>query len=104
MTVFRGNVGIKRGETETRPGVFTPEIDEIDVIGELRSARVGWAEQKQGDRVSLRHTLSMITPEGSDIDINEVVYVIWRGRKHAVTAIEYKHPRIELSLGGLYNG
>lgn len=104
MTQFRGKVGINRGYEETKPGVYTPVVVEIDVIGELRSLKVGWQAQAQADSVSLRHVLSMIVPEDSDIGIEEAVYVVWRAVKWAVTAIEYKSPRIELSLGGRYNG
>jgi len=47
--------------------------------------------------------LSIITPEDSIINFTEVVYIWWQGRKWSVRSIEYKRPRIELTLGGLYN-
>lgn len=104
MAQFRGKVGIRRGYNQTKPGVYTSDIEEIDVIGELRFPKVGWRPQDQAGSVSLRNTLSMIIPEGSDIGIEEAVYIIWRDIKWTVTSIEYKPPRVELGFGGRYNG
>ena len=104
MARFWGKIGIKRNLQETAPGVLKREIEEIEVSGEIRNLSVRWSEQSQGDRLSLRHVLSILTPEDSDIDFTEVVYIIWKSRKWTVTSIEYKPPRVELGLGGLYNG
>ena len=104
MTKFRGSIGIDRGSVETSPGIFEPTIEEVEVTGEMRNQSARWRSHEQGDSVSARHALSVVTPESSIIDFSEVVYVIWQSRKWSVVSIEYKRPRIELTLGGLYNG
>jgi len=103
MSRFWGNVGINRGYVETAPGVHTEDIVEIEVMGEMRNigARLPNANQREG--VTARHVLSLINPEDFEIDFTEAVYIWWQNRKWAVVAIEYKRPRVELSLGGLYN-
>ena len=103
MSRFRGPIGINRGYTQTAPGVSENRIEEVTVMGEIRSAKARWSQQSMNDTVSLRHVLSVVTPEDSDIDFNAVVYVVWKGAKWAVTAIQYMRPRIELTLGGMYN-
>lgn len=104
MTRFRGPIGINRGVVETAPGIFTPYIDEVVVYGEIRNVGTRWSQQNASETVKAQHLLSVVTPEDSDIDFNEVVYVYWKRRKWAVTSIKYARPRVDLTLGGLYNG
>ena len=105
MSKFSGSIGINRGAIETAPGIFDPSIEEVEVVGEIRNQVARWQSHEQRDTVSARHVLSIVTPEDSmQIDFTEVVYIIWLGRKWSVVAIQYKRPRIELTLGGLYNG
>jgi hypothetical protein len=104
MTKFRGSIGIDRGSVETSPGIFEPNIEEVEITGEMRNLSARWQSHEQRDSVSARHVLSIVTPENSIIDFSEVVYIIWQMRKWSVVSIEYKRPRIELALGGLYNG
>ncbi len=104
MTRFRGSIGINRGSVETSPGIFEPSIEELEVTGEMRNPSARWPAHQQGGSVSARHALSIVTPEDSIVDYTEVVYVIWQSQKWSVVSIQYKRPRIELTLGGLYNG
>lgn len=104
MAKFWGPIGIKRGSRETDPGIFEEVIEEVEVAGEMRNLRTRWQGHEQRDTVSAKHILSVVTPEDSIIDFTEVVYVVWQGRKWSTVAIQYKRPRVELTLGGLYNG
>ena len=104
MSKFRGSIGINRGSVETSPGIFEPSIEELEVTGEMRNLSAKWRSHEQRESVSIRHALSIVTPEDSIIDYTEVVYVIWQSQKWSVVSIEYKRPRIELALGGVYNG
>jgi len=105
MSKFRGSIGINRGTVETdSPGVFEREIEEVEVTGEIRNIGARWQNAEQRDTISARHVLSIVTPEDSIINFTEVVYIVWQSTKFSVTSIEYKRPRIELALGGLYNG
>jgi hypothetical protein len=104
MTKFRGSIGIDRGSVETSPGIFEPSIEEVEVTGEMRNMSARWQDHEQRDTVSARHVLSIVTPEDSIIDFAEVVYIIWQSQKWSVRSIQYKRPRIELTLGGKYNG
>ena len=104
MTKFRGSIGINRGSNETDPGIFVPEIEELEVTGEIRLSGPRWPHAGMREGLKARHVLSIVTPEDSIIDFTEVVYIWWQGRKWSVVTIEYKRPRIELTFGELYNG
>lgn len=104
MTRFRGIIGLNRGPVESSPGIFEESIDELEVVGDLMSLGLRWPGAGMQDGLSAKHILSIITPEDESVDFNEVVYVEWNGRKWNVVSIEFKRPRINLTLGGLYNG
>ena len=100
---FSGNIGIARGPQETSAGIYQEQFDEIDVKGTMRRSSARWPNMKSNE-VRAKHILSIIPPESSTVDINEVVYVWWKGRRWSVIDIGAEPPRILLSLGGLYNG
>ena len=104
MARYLGNIGINRGIFETSPGIPEVLIEEVEVQGEMRSLGLRWPEAGMGDQLSARHILSIVTPEDTIIDFTEVVWIEWQGRKWDVDSIEYKRPRVELGLGGLYSG
>lgn len=104
MTKFRGNIGLNRGPVESDPGIFSQVIEDVEVTGELLNLGLHWQGVAVQDSLSAKHILSIITPEDESVEFNEVVYVEWHGRKWNVVNIEYKRPRINLTLGGLYNG
>jgi hypothetical protein len=104
MTKFRGLIGINRGTQETTPGVHEQVIDEIEVTGEMRNPSVRWQSSEQHESTALRHILSIVTPESDLLQFYEAVYIIWQGIKWSITGVEYKRPRVELSLGSKYNG
>jgi len=104
MTRFWGNIGINRGTQTTAPGIIENVIEEMKVKGEIRNVKASWSQQAMNDGIRMQHLLSVVTPEDSEIDFNEVVYIVWQGRKWAVTSIQYNRPRVELTMGGLYNG
>ena len=100
---FSGKIGIARGSEEISPGVYEEQFDEIEVTGTVRRDSARWSSMKSRE-ARARHILSIIPPESSTVDINEVVYIWWKNRRWSVVDIEYIHPRVNLTLGGLYNG
>jgi hypothetical protein len=104
MTKFRGNIGLNRGPVESDPGIFSQVIEDVEVTGEMLNLGLGWQGVGMQDSLSAKHILSIIIPEEESVEFNEVVYVEWHSRRWNVTSIEYKRPRINLTLGGLYNG
>lgn len=104
MSRYWGSIGINRGLVESSPGVYEPNIEEIEVNGEIRSIGARWQNAKLGETIRARHVLSIVTPEDSISDFAETVYIWWQTKRWSVVSIEYKRPRVELSLGGLYNG
>jgi len=100
---FSGKIGIALGPKETSPGIHEEQFKEIEVTGTVRRDNARWSSMKSRD-ARAKHILSMFPPESSTVDINEVVYIWWKNRRWSVIDIEYLPPRVQLTLGGLYNG
>ncbi len=102
---YRGIVGVKGAPIETAPGVFVPDIIEHTVSGNMQTKGVRWrAGELSQDSVRANHVLSVIAPASMMDDFSDILYVEWQNRKWTVTTIEYAHPRIQLTLGGVYDG
>jgi hypothetical protein len=102
---YSGYIGVKNDPVEVRPGVFTQDISEIEVSGQLKPKPWRWsAGELAQDKATAGHIISIIAPESTIGDWGEVLYATWQGRKWAVKSVEYARPRINLTLGGYYNG
>lgn len=105
MPRYVGRVGVRQDAVETEPGIYTEGIEEISVQGELRLERLGWrGGELSQDKPRARHVVSLVVSQRLVELMTDVVYVTWAGRKWSVMSIDAKHPRLNLTLGGLYNG
>ena len=105
MSRYSGALGIRTDNVETSPGIFEDSIEEIRITGDiyLKSARWRSGESAQ-DELSANQTVSFIAPESVKSRLDAVVYITWMGKKWSIQSLEYMLPRLQISLGGLYNG
>ena len=105
MSRFSGNIGIKADAVETSPGIWESTITVTPIFGEIRNKPVRWTSgELSQDKVTANHVISIIGPESLVTDFSEAVYVTWQGKKWTVKSIAYAKPRVNLTLGGVYNG
>lgn len=104
MARFSGILGINRGPVEVSPGIYKPQIEEIVVTGEIRQEQLSWGQANLREGLRARHVLSIVTPDDGELGFGEVEYIEWQGKKWDVISVAYKRPRLELSMGGIYNG
>lgn len=100
---FRGHIGIQSEAIEIQPGIYTSEIREVLINGDIYPRKTTWPESKMSG-ASLNMILSILTPETTDIKFSEIVYVEYESEKWSVVGIEHERPRVKLTLGGIYNG
>lgn len=104
MTRFVGLIGVKQPSVETEPGIYESNITEKKISGSIRIGNVRHRDSElQQDSVTANHVVSIIAPESTMSDYSSVVYITWQSRKWSVKSIEYIRPRINMTLGGLYN-
>lgn len=104
---YCGTVGFFEGNKEEKPGVFRPVIVEKypyywDILENKR--RFQAVADKQNDDLILSSRISVIADLYMQQHWPSVRYIIWNGVAWKVTDVDVTYPRINLTLGGVYNG
>lgn len=104
MAKYYGNIGYA-DFNETAPGVYTPVINEVVTQGEfIRKGARYETTQDVNDGVAFSSRVSILADDFALSNVASIQYVTWQNTKWRVTSFEIEHPRIILSLGGVYNG
>ena len=59
---------------------------------------------KVNDDVTTSNEISITSDPFANENYMHIKYIVWRGVKWKVNAVEVKRPRLILSIGGKYNG
>lgn len=104
MAKFSGKVGFVRPE-ETAPGVWVDKPYEKSYRGDIVRNYYRWQETQQlnSDPV-MSNTISIVADAFAFDHLAYIKYVYWMGSAWSVTGIEPQRPRLNLTLGGVYNG
>lgn len=104
MAKFCGEIGF--GKTvETVPGVSVLEITPKRYYGELtRNTRRYESSNYLNDDFNISNSVSIIADPYAMQNLPFIRYVEFFGTKWKVTDVEIQHPRLILSIGGVYNG
>lgn len=90
---------------ETAPGVWSPEVTERfykgDILTNIRRFENG---DKVNDDLTVSNQISIVADSYILENARYIRYVKWAKQLWKVTSIDINHPRIRLTLGGIYNG
>ena len=88
---------------ETEPGVWIEEITERLYYGNVihNSRRLQTAGVN--DNIEISNKLSIIADPYAFENFHAIRYATFMGSKWKVTDVEVEYPRLQLTLGGLYN-
>lgn len=91
--------------TELRPGVYLPQITQRPYVGDLiRSvSQSQQSNDSENDNLTLSNEISIMADAYAYENFSKIKYAEYLGQKWKVTRVEVRHPRLILSLGGLYN-
>lgn len=100
---YFGKIGY--GETEeTRPGVYEERIDEREYYGDVtRNVRRYQSGEGLNDNLELDNIISIIADPFAFEHFSEIRYVVWNGVKWKVKSVDIQYPRLNLTIGGVYN-
>lgn len=102
MTRYSGKIGFGT-PVESVPGVWEDGIDEVNMKGSfLRQNANIIPGDSINDDVKFSNRLSLVHSSKVPHDYMKIKYAVVRGMKLKVTSVEVSHPRILLSLGGLW--
>ena len=104
MAKFSGKVGFA-SFVETSPGVSEESITEKSYYGDLVKNTNRWVDgDRLNDDISIRNVVSIVADPYAFENFFSMRYVTWMGQRWTITNVDIQRPRIELSLGELYNG
>ena len=103
MAKYYGKIGYER-LVESTPGVWTPVTTVKTYYGDVykQSRRMEDAQQLN-DNVNISNTFSIVADPYAFTHIGEMKWIEWYGAKWKITDASIVYPRIELSIGGVYN-
>lgn len=105
MAKFYGPIGYAE-TNETSPGVWTSEIVEQNAVGDVLRMPSNWSTNSESTNDDLKFSgqISIIADSYVLSHYSSMKYVVFMGAKWKVTDVNPQHPRLILTLGGVYNG
>lgn len=103
MARFYGKIGFGV-PYEPAPGVWDEKIEERFYSGELiRNTRRLQTTDKVNYDLTISNELSIIADPYIECNLHSIRYVEFMGAKWKISSVDVQYPRLNLTLGGLYN-
>lgn len=106
MGRFYGQVGfLVTEESEPGSGVWVERLVERPYYGDVLKHRMSWSSSEHlNDDLTLNNDFSILADAFAYRCIGAMKYVRWNGFCWKISSAEVEHPRIRLTIGGVYNG
>lgn len=103
MTKYHGFVGFA-DTVETAPGVWEENIIDKEYRGDiLKNVRRAQSSDKLNDDITTSNEISIVADIYAFSNFHMIKYATFMGGKWKVTSVDIQFPRLNLSLGGIYN-
>ena len=104
MAKFHGIIGFVITK-ETKPGIWKNVPEEKTYSGNvLRKLDRSVASEYLNDNIVINNQISIIADPFASQHFSSIKYVEWNGVKWKVTNVDPVFPRLNLTLGEVYNG
>lgn len=104
MAKWYGEVGFAE-TVETKPGVWVEQITKRNYYGDVtRDSRRLQTADKLNDNVNISNQISIISDPYANENFHSMRYAFYMGTRWKITDIEVQYPRLNLTLGGVWNG
>lgn len=91
-------------DIETSPSVYVHKLIEKTYYGDVKRITKRYISGDNiNENVGISNVISIVADPFMCNRFNEIEYITWMGNKWKVSSVEVAFPRIELTLGGLYN-
>lgn len=105
MAKWAGVIGFADETKETAPSVYKEEFIERKYYGDVvKNNRRLVTADKVNDDISVQNQLSIVADPYAMNHFYSMKYATFCGAKWKVTDVQVEHPRLTLTLGGLWNG
>lgn len=104
MAKWYGKIGYAE-TVETKPGVWDEQITERYYYGDvIRNTRSLQFANQVNDNVNVSNQLSIVADPYAIDNFHAMRYAEFMGANWKISNVEVQHPRLILTLGGVYNG
>lgn len=104
MTKWFGVIGYAE-TVEKTPGVWEEKIVEREYFGDVtRNTRRLQTTDQVNDNIDISNSISVLADPYAYQNFHAIRYAEFMGAKWKVSSVDVQHPRLNLSLGGVYNG
>ena len=104
MAKYCGMIGYA-GLVEIEPGIWEDGITEREVIGDMLSNYRSLENSGDiNDNINIANKISIVADPYAINNFHSMRYATYMGAKWKIKNVEVNHPRLILTLGGVYNG
>lgn len=104
MAKFYGAIGFATTD-ETKPGVYREKLTERFYYGDVYKNTKNYQQSGNvNDNITISMQISIISDNFGNQHCSEIRYVVLNGVRWKVSSFEIQHPRLVLTVGGVYNG
>lgn len=105
MAKWAGVIGFVDETKEIAPSVYKEDFIERKYYGDVvKNNRRLVTADKVNDDISVQNQLSIVADPYAMNHFYSMKYATFCGAKWKVTDVQVEHPRLTLTLGGLWNG
>ena len=104
MAKYYGNIGFVK-EVETKQDVWEPQVTVRPYKGDvIRNSRRYESSDKLTDNLNISNEIQIVADAYAYRNFHELRFAEYMGTNWKVTNVTVGHPRLTLTLGGVYNG
>ena len=104
MAKWYGEIGFAE-TVETKPGAWVEQITKRNYYGDVtRDSRRLQTADKLNDNINISNQISIISDPYANENFHSMRYAFYMGTRWKITDIEVQYPRLNLTLGGVWNG
>ena len=103
MSKYDGEIGFAVS-SQTSPGVWEDSIVERPYFGEITRNYKSIEGNEIVDDLNVSISVSVIADPFAYENFHHMKYLRYMGTEWKITSIEPAYPRLQLSIGGIYNG
>lgn len=107
MAKYYGEIGFAQTlETPANSGVWKETLTKRNYYGDVirYARRLSSESDRLNDTVVVDNVISIIADPYANEHFFAMRYATWQGARWRITNAEVQYPRIQLTLGGVYNG
>lgn len=104
MAKYHGKIGFVTF-TESSPGVKVETPVEREYFGDvLRNSKRWETAQQLNDNLTVNNQISIVADQYARDNLFAIRYAYWMNTRWKITSVDVQHPRLILTIGGVYNG